>query len=338
MKSPNRHEPMPVKYWSRAGLMITDGCDAACASCYLRCTPGRGRWMTVETAVGIWIGLARLSPHGCRVHVTGGEPFLDWQRLIDILHAAAGEGLHAESVETNGGWAIDDAIIRDRLAALDAAGMEKLAISADPFHQAFIPIERVRRLAATTEEVLGPDRVRVRWRDWLDTGVDIQTLSPQERDTVFTEWIAAGRDRINGRAAEVLSHMLPLKSPETFAGQTCREALPRSRHVHIGPEGIVTPGVCAGLSIGRVVAPWEDSVRNLWNEFRENFADRPILGRLVEKGPTALLPLAQEQGLAVPQLEHGFASKCHLCWVMRNALAGTGKFADELAPMSVYTE
>ncbi|MBN1943767.1 MAG: radical SAM protein [Phycisphaerae bacterium] len=334
--SSNRAEPMIVKYFSRAGLMLTDGCTAACASCYLSGRAGKGRWMDADMAVGIWAGLANLSPHGCKVHVTGGEPFIDWEKLIEILRAAAGEGLQAESVETNGFWATGDNIIRDRLRALEAAGMGRLAISADPFHQEFVPIGRVRRLAEVAREVLGPDRVRVRWEDWLEQGRDVQAMSFAQRDDLFAEWIATGRDRLNGRAAEMLAGFLPPKPPEAFAGQTCREAILRSRHVHVGSDGTVMPGVCAGLSIGRVTVPWEESVRGLWCALRENFSRRPILSRLIETGPTAILQLAHELGLSVPWEGKGFASKCHLCWAARFALAATGNYADELAPRDYY--
>lgn len=344
MKSPNRAEPMLVKYWSRAGLMITDGCNAACASCYLRCRPGQARWMSTDMAVGLWAGLSRLSPHGCRVHVTGGEPFLDWQKLIDILQAAAKENLFADSVETNGFWATDDAVIRDRLQALEAAGVRELAISADPFHQEFVPIERVRRLAAVAVALLGQDRVRVRWQDWLDSGCDVQAMNPQRREALFREWIASGRDRLNGRAAEMLADSLPLQPAEAFAGQNCREGILRSRHVHIGPDGNVTPGVCAGLSVGTTGVPPVTSssheipttIGQVWNNLRGNFSKRPILGRLIESGPTALLQLMKEKGLPVPHIEKGFASKCHLCWMARTALAATGDYSDELAPLELY--
>ena len=45
-------QPMPVKYWSFAGLMLTYWCNARCASCYLRCGPERGEEMTVALEEG----------------------------------------------------------------------------------------------------------------------------------------------------------------------------------------------------------------------------------------------------------------------------------------------
>lgn len=332
----NRSEPAAVKYWSRAGLMVTDGCSAACAACYLRGTPRPGRWMTVETAVGIWSALARVSPHGCRVHVTGGEPFQDWERLREILRAAAQEGLYADSIETNGFWATEDALVHDRLAAMKDLGVRRLAISADPFHQEFIPLKTVRRLAARAEEVFGSDGVRIRWRDWLETGQDVRAMSSPQREALWKEWIASGRDRLNGRAAEILAGLLPRRPAETFSGQNCCEAILRSRHVHVWPDGTMMPGVCAGISLGRAEPPWEESIRGLWEGLRNSYARRTILGRLVAAGPAALLDLARQRGATVRDVAEGFASKCHLCWAVRSTLAATGNFVDEIAPPNCY--
>ncbi len=320
---------MPLKYWSRAGLMLTDGCNAACAACYLHCAPDHGTWMSLEQAVGVWAGLESLSPHGCRVHVTGGEPFIDFPRLLEILRAARREGLVADAVETNGFWASDEATIRDRLGALDAEGVRRLTISADPFHQQFIPIDRVRRLAGMAEELLGPARVRVRWRDWLETGQDTAHMPVEQRRKLFSEWLATGRDRLNGRAAETLADLLPGKPVEAFAGANCREALLRSRHVHVLPDGNIMPGVCAGLTLGRVQPPFEASLRAIWEGLEQDHAARPILGRLITAGPAGLLELAPKD-FAVRK--EGYASKCHLCWILRQALMSDGADLDELAP------
>ena len=151
--------------------------------------------MSVEMALGVWRGLERLSPHGCRIHLTGGEVFGDWDRLIEIARRAQNEGPGLlESVETNAFWATNEAVIRQRTTALQQAGMETLCVSADPFHQQFVPIKRVRLIVKTAEDVLGPERVRVRWREWLDEGFDTDSLSPSARSKTFSEWIALGKD------------------------------------------------------------------------------------------------------------------------------------------------
>ncbi|HUS46568.1 MAG TPA: radical SAM protein, partial [Phycisphaerae bacterium] len=206
MPRANRSEPMPVRYWSSAGLLITYRCNARCASCYLCCGPERDEQMTVESAVAIWQGLIQASPHGCKVHVSGGEPFTDWPLLIEICRAARRAGLGPlVKVETNAFWAADDQIVRQYVTALDDAGMAKLCISVDPYHQQYVPLERARLAAAVAEELLGAGRVQVRWRDWLDGGFGTGSLSPADRRGVFAEYAARGRDRFNGRAAESLA-------------------------------------------------------------------------------------------------------------------------------------
>ncbi|MCD4824521.1 MAG: radical SAM protein, partial [Phycisphaerae bacterium] len=102
MPRTDKSQPMPVKYWSFAGICITDWCSAACASCYMHCSPQRNSWMSPADALRIWEQLQSACPHGCRVHLTGGEPFGDWPRLIEIARGAHARKLGPlEKVETN---------------------------------------------------------------------------------------------------------------------------------------------------------------------------------------------------------------------------------------------
>ena len=290
--------------------------------------------MAVEQALSIWEGLIAASPHGCRIHLTGGEPFGDWPRLIEICRAAKAAGLGPlEKVETNAFWATDARIVRDRLRALDAAGLGKLCISADPYHQQFVPIARCRLAAATAEQVLGPQRVQVRWRDWLTDGFDTDSLSPQAREDAFVKYASTGRDRINGRAAETLAPHLSCKSWREYADTNCQEAVLRSRHVHVDPAGRLMPGTCAGIVFGRCDTGRD--VPSLWAKLQEDHAGRPVVATLASGGPAALAARAVESGF-VPRA--GYAGKCHLCWDVRRWLAGRGMHQAELGPRWIYGE
>ena len=290
--------------------------------------------MSVEQALGIWEGLIAASPHGCRIHLTGGEPFGNWPRLIDICRGARTAGLGPlEKVETNAFWATDGEIVRDRMLALDAAGLGKLCISADPYHQQFVPIARCRLAAAVAEEVLGPERVQVRWRDWLAAGFDTDGMSPEARENVFAKYAAAGRDRINGRAAETLAHHLSCKSWREYADTNCREAVLRSRHVHVDPAGRLMPGTCAGIVLGRCDTGRD--VKTEWARLYEDHAGRDVVGTLACGGPAALAGRAIESGF-VPRA--GYAGKCHLCWDARRWLVGRGMHEAELGPRWMYEQ
>ncbi len=324
---------MPVKHWSSAGLMLTDWCNARCASCYVGCGPELHNQMTLGEVLGYWRQLVDASPHGCKVHLTGGEPFGDWDFLAEVCRFAKAEELAAlDTVETNGFWATDEAMIDRRLAALDGWGMRSLTISADPYHQQFVPIERVRHLAARAKAMLGEDRVRVRWEDWLTTGRDTDAMTDEERRAFFATYLTDRRERINGRAGMLLADLCEAQPMEAFAGQACREGLLRSKHVHIGPGGGITPGTCAGVYLGHVAGG--RTVQAAWEALEADVATRPIVGTLAESGPAGLAAMAMACGY---QPCSGYASKCHLCWHVRRYLYDTGDYGDELGPRSVYS-
>jgi hypothetical protein len=324
---------MPVKYWSFAGLMLTYWCNASCASCYLCCSPARQEEMPVETALRFWRSLIEAGPHGCRIHISGGEPFGDWPRLIEICRRAKAEGLgRLQKVETNAFWATDADVVRDRLGALDAAGMERLVISTDPYHQQFVPIRRCRLAAQVAEEVLGRHRVQVRWQDWLTEGTDTDSLSDSRRADVFARYALGGRDRLSGRAADRLAPLLSCKPAAEFADKPCREALLRSRHVHVGPAGRLMPGTCAGIVLG-TVGP--ESLSEVWHRLDADHAERPIVGRLAAGGPFELLAQAVRDGF---EPREGYADKCHLCWDVRRWMARHRLGGAELGPAWMYDE
>ena len=286
--------------------------------------------MSPADALRIWEQLQSACPHGCRVHLTGGEPFGDWPGLIEIARGAHARNLGPlEKVETNAFWATDEAQIRERIIALDEAGMGKLGISADPFHQQFVPIARPRLLARIAGELLGPERVQVRWWDWLESGCDTADLPEDDRRKLFVDWLGTRRDRLNGRAAATLGQLLPLQPPESFAEANCREALLRGRHVHICPDGTVTPGVCAGIMLGRATGAENHSIADIWRQLDGDHAGRAVVGTLAAAGPVGLMELARQHGFAPAA---GYASKCHLCWAVRQYLVGKGLFSEELEP------
>ncbi len=332
---------MPVKHWTFGGLLLTYWCNARCASCYVCSGPDAAGDMSVETGLAIWEGLQSASPHGCRIHIGGGEPFGRWAALIELARRAHAGGLGPlQTVETNAYWASDANIVRRRLSALDAAGMERLTISADPYHQQFVPIDRVRLAARVGEEVLGAERVRIRWRDWAQDGFDTADLSEPERRQVFAEYARRGRDRLGGRAAVQLAGNLQLRAAADFADYSCAGPLLRSQHVHVDGEGVLCPGTCAGIVLAR--ATDSESVGRIWRALAARFADSndshprgaDVLGLLATGGPTALARTAAELGYRTRA--EGYAAKCHLCWDVRRWLFERGTFKGQLGPAAAY--
>jgi len=317
-----------------AGLLITTWCPARCRHCYVCAGPERSAWMTVDEARGHFAALARLGAAAEGIHVTGGEPFGDVDRLVAIVRAARDVGLGGVGfVETSGYWATSDAVVRDRLRALREAGMRQVAISADPFHQEFVPPNRVRRLYDVACEVLGPGGVRARRWMWLKEPRDVAAMPQADRGRLFAEFLARYPERIVGRAATQLASLVPRRPVEQLPDEGCRAALLASGHVHILPGGWVYPGTCGGLLLGRAAADAGgqplDAILGDWR-----LRDAPTVARLADAGPKALLSDATVHGFT-PDPD-GYAGKCHLCWSVRRFLLQTGASARDVGPPEMY--
>jgi len=316
-----------------AGLLVTDWCPARCRHCYVSAGPDGSRWMSVEEGADRFSALARLGADPAGIHIGGGEPFGDFDRLLAMVRAARRAGLDGVGyVETNAYWATSPEEARTRLVALREAGMRQISLSADPYHQEFVPPERVRLLYEVAHEAIGPGGVRARrWR-WLREARDTAAMAEADRTALFRDFLARYAERMTGRAATQLAPLLERRPTDAFAGATCRDELLSSRHVHVDPDGWVYPGTCAGIVLGRATeAQPLDGVLASWR-----LADWPRVRTLVEQGPEGLLPEAEIHGFRADPA--GYASKCHLCWSIRVHLVSSGAGNGVFEPSALYEE
>lgn len=192
--------------WEYAGLMVTYWCNAKCAFCYVYSSPDRGGSLSVGDATRMWRGLDELAArHGktMRIHLAGGEPFGDWTQLVSIIRAARDAGLtRLEKVETNAFWATTDVLTRARLELLDALGMEKLIVSADVYHQEFIPFDRVQRCVEMARKVLGRGRVTVRWWDFFNRCAEGTSQAADDRGAADRGAMSTRAEGWHGQAGQ----------------------------------------------------------------------------------------------------------------------------------------
>lgn len=323
-----RHEPK-LKLWRSAGLLLTYKCNCACEFCYYNCSPEKAGLMPVDTAVNAWRSLESLAGENAKVHLTGGEPFLYWERLIEILERARKEGLGGcDMVETNAFWAVNDEIAAQRVKILDDLNVRRLKISTDPFHQEYVDVELVRRLTGVARRILGQARVLVRWEKYLDA--PSQTHA-QDHDLRNERFIQAMRDyhcRFTGRAAEKLAGLNNGEPTEAILAAKCRSDFLGAKGVHIDPYGNVFSGTCSGIILGNINdLPLED----IWKRFAP---DRDaFIETLFNRGPAGLLEKAVELGY---RKMPGYATKCHLCTSVRSFLLEKGLEDRTVGPKECY--
>ena len=210
--------------------------------------------------------------------------------------------------------------------------MRQLAISADPYHQEFIPAERVRLLYEVAANVLPSGGVRARrWR-WLQSPQDVAAMGENERKSLFQSTLERYPERMTGRAAEELAPLVGRVPIGEVPDDGCAKALLASGHVHVDPEGWVYPGTCAGIALGRATA--ERPLDELLCGWR--VSDRPRIALLAAGGPKRLLDEAERGGFEADPA--GYASKCHLCWSVRRHRMRSGAGGEDFAPESLYVE
>jgi len=324
-----RNEPK-LKLWRSAGLLLTYKCNCACEFCYYKCSPEKAGLMPVDTAINAWRSLEELAGEGARVHLTGGEPFLYWERLVEILEQARKEGLgKCDLVETNGFWATSEKIAAERLEVLDALGVRRFKISTDPFHQEYVDIEVVRRLAAIAREILGPRRVLVRWEKYLENPVEIRGLDAEQRNRKLIAAMEDYRCRFTGRAAAELGVLAKGEPIESIAAMSCSSDFLAAKGVHIDPFGNVFSGTCSGIIVGNVNAK---PLERIWKQFDPSGKD--FIGTLFNHGPAGLLEGPANKGY---EKQATYAAKCHLCTTIRQFLFDRGLEKPIVGPEECYS-
>ncbi len=341
-KTLSRNEPK-FKLWSNAGLMLTYKCNCLCEFCYYHCTPEKDGLMPVDIALGAWQSIKNLAGENAKIHITGGEAFLYWEHLEQILIEAQKQKMgKVDLIETNGFWATDDKVTRDRIKRLDELGMHKLKVSVDPFHQEYVDIEIVRRLAAIATEMLGNERVQIRWEKYLDSTIDMKNISASAR---MEAYIQANEDfpcRFTGRATGKLAEAVAAKPAESFAGKNCKHSFLGAKGVHIDPFGNVFSGTCSGIIFGNinpspqnVIARSETTKQSVLDEIWKNFKpeNNEIINTLFNTGPYGLLQKAENIGYKKLPL---YAAKCHLCTHIRQFLFEKQFENSTLGPAECY--
>lgn len=327
------HPSLCIKHLDSGGIITNYRCTSRCRHCLYACSPQRPRdVIDDDTARANLEAVRRL---GCRsVHIGGGEPFLEVERLARVLEIAGEVGIHVEYVETNSSWYQDResacAILRD----LRARGLSALLISMSPFHNEHIPFAKVKGLSeaclrtgvqafpwikAFYREIDSfDDRAPHRMSEYLQKfGVDYLRRIPSRY------WIHLG-----GRALATFREVLETHEARTILKRDVKgcDELHDVSHFHLDLYGNYIPGLCTGLAVSR-----EDLGKPLDPD------KYPITTMLYAGGVNALLALASNR--LDHRLEGRYLSKCDLCFDIRRRLAlEPGQDFRELQPLRIYEE
>ncbi|MEW6709784.1 MAG: radical SAM protein [Candidatus Riflebacteria bacterium] len=318
-----------IKRLLSGGLITNYSCSSNCQHCLYACSPRRRPDYINEEDALKYLGLIRAM--GCNtVHIGGGEPFLQPEKLLLVLKAANQAGVKIEYVETNSSWFRSDDDADRILQDLRQAGLRTLLVSISPFHAEFVPLAKVNGVmqACSRNGINVFPWVRDFYQDFTgfdqNETVDIAQLVEVFGQAYLNSIVQRYWIQPNGRAINFLKKVYQMKSSVDLASDRtgCQELLQTS-HFHLDLYGNYIPGLCAGLSIR-----YSDLGKTL------NSSEYKLINILAESGPAGLVDHATGLGY---RMAHEYLNKCHLCQdIRRFLLREKGIDSQELQPREFY--
>ena len=237
-----------------------------------------------------------------KIGLTGGEPFLLYPEVLEICRHASCKGLIVSCI-TNGYWARSEEETLAKMRELRAAGLATLYVSTDTFHQAFVPVESVRRILRAGRRVglfvgvyMDVTRQSMRLPDLFEALKEEMVESAIFESPLFPV----------GRAQETLD-------AEDFFTRPGIPAEPclRMNDLFVVPSGDVYPccsaaGMQPPLRLGNV---HETLLAQIAARLQRSFFHR----LLAQRGPGWFAQALIEREL-IPSLQPAYVHACHLCY------------------------
>lgn len=315
-----------------AAVLFTYRCTIACRHCCFGC--GGKRPDVAMDAERCARYLADLHELGRVIHIAGGECMLYWEGLVEAIALAQKRSVQPHFIETNCSFATNDEIVRERLGRLRSLGVDGIYLSADPYHQAHVPAERVVRVRDVAIELFGSENV---WgtRATLEEIREFEQIARDEDR--LAEHVRRHPPRFVGTAYKELGRFVEHHSIDDLPpgqgwrfrhdGPDCAIEFDPAKiwELHIDPYDNIQTN--CGVILGKAD---EIKVRRL---IETGPANANVITRLLaDGGPVRLAEWAAERhGFAAPQR---VPDKCALCYVTRRFLRPF--YPEILGPDEVY--
>ena len=330
--------PVPIS----AGIILSYKCSAKCRHCLYACSPQwKADWLPgdqIEQLLSLLADKIQPAPWGENsigvnhgLHFSGGEPFLNFELLLQAVNTAARLKIPSTFVETNCAWCVDDKSTTEKLTALKTAGLKGIMISVNPYYAEYVPFSQTERCIQLSLEIFQQNVIVYQYEYYrLLKQLNIKDCITVENYQQLVPHSPLQRQVelfLMGRATKTLRKFYPAYPAGAFLDMNCVMPFFREWHNHFDNYGLVVPGFCAGLSLGN----WMDLPDLIQTGI--DVDNQPILAFLINEDVAGLFHFARERGY--PSRTDGYISRCDLCLDIRRFLVKTGDFS-ELKPLEFY--
>ena len=239
----------------------------------------------------------------------GGEPLLYPDDVSGIMQKAAEYGIPLREIITNGYFSKDESRIAEVVSSLKKAGVTRILLSVDSFHQEIIPLEPVyafaRSAAASSIEI----KLQPAWlvNEQADNEYNTRTRDILNRFSDLPVPVNQGNNIFpSGNAALNLAEYY-VKKPVDL-DQRCGDApytdrLDKVTTLPVSPNGDVN---ACSFMIGNV---YRESVTEIFERYNPH--DDIMMSSLLNGSLLELIKVAQSRGIKVHPEEH--YSACSIC-------------------------
>jgi YydG family peptide modification radical SAM enzyme len=130
--------------YNKLVMIMHRKCNAKCSICCFSCTPESHEKLKLQEMLS-YVDQAKDIDDITSVSLTGGEPFLEYRSLVQLIKRATENGLSVSTI-TNGNWATSYEKAYDRLLELKSYGLKYLNISHDKYHKEYVPTGCVKNV------------------------------------------------------------------------------------------------------------------------------------------------------------------------------------------------
>jgi len=290
-------------------FLVTYRCTYACDHCFVWGSPDAEETMTLAQLTSVIDQAAACGVD--TVYFEGGEPTLAYPIVLAAAKHARERGL-GFGVVSNCFWATSPTDARLWLEPFVELGIADLSLSSYAYFVEDADEEHLRNAVLAARD-LG-----------LPMGV-LEVGAPACLDVPGACSGDVGEVMHKGRAAVALAPGRATRPPTTLV--TCPfEDFTDPGRAHVGPDGELQ--LCQGISAGNVLAGGLAAVLEAYEP-----ATRPVIREIAAGGPLALAHFAGH----TPEREL-YADECHLCYEVRAALRGAGRYPEVVAPGQCYAE
>lgn len=136
---------MSGEQYANLNFVLTYKCDLYCRHCLSDCGPGRTEVISMQAArecLDAAVTEMAVGSVGC----TGGEPFLVYEMVRELLSYSYQKYGIQGGVVTNCGWAESADLAERKLRELYRCGLRSMVVSCDSFHLRFVSPESIKRV------------------------------------------------------------------------------------------------------------------------------------------------------------------------------------------------